>query len=105
MNKLILALALSMMSSLLQANDIFLKQNPTAWRLQNYIPDGVVIWFSGSSCANGQLTLPVTATTEDKNRLWSTVMAAKVSGREIYVYYDTENTPGACMINSFGLEQ
>jgi hypothetical protein len=27
------------------------------WRLQNYVPDNVVLWFTGSPCVNGQLTL------------------------------------------------
>lgn len=31
---------------------------PTAWRLENNIPNGLEIWFSGSSCASGRLTLP-----------------------------------------------
>jgi hypothetical protein len=35
------------------------------WRLQNYVPDNVVIWFSGSPCVNGSLSLPASATKAD----------------------------------------
>lgn len=74
---------------------------PTAWRLENNIPNGVEIWYSGSSCASGRLTLPGTATTDDKNRLWSTIMAGKTSGKQVFVYYNETLTN--CPITSFGL--
>lgn len=74
---------------------------PNKWRLENNIPDRLEVWYSGSSCANGRLILPSTATKEDKNRFWSTIMAAKTSNKKVVVFYD-ENTAG-CEVSSFGL--
>ena len=83
------------------ADNVNIEANPSTWKLQNYIGDGVVLWYTGSSCASGQMTFGTGATSDDKNRLWSTVMAAKVSGRKVYVAYD--NSTANCYITSFGM--
>lgn len=74
---------------------------PTAWRLQNYVGSNVALWFTGSPCANGLLVLPANATTAEVNRLWSTVMGAKISGKRVQIFY-TVNAD-SCVIGSFGL--
>lgn len=78
---------------------------PTSWRLQEYIPDNLAIWFSGSSCVNGQLLLPSTASSETKKRLWATILAAKNSGHKVFVYYSVDSTTGACLIQSYGADR
>jgi len=85
------------------AGNVSLVAVPTAWKLENYIGDNVVIWHSTSPCTNGQLTLPGNATADDKDRLWSLIMAAKISGKKAQVYYDDSNVPSKCTITSFSL--
>ncbi|MBI3561503.1 MAG: hypothetical protein HY080_07300 [Gammaproteobacteria bacterium] len=101
---LMMAISISVIPFVAKANDIFLSANPSSWRLQNYIPGTVVAWFMGSPCVNGGLSLPANSNTDDKNRSYATVMAAKLSNRNMYVYYDSATTPGNCVINSFGLD-
>ena len=70
------------------------------WILENYSSGGpVVIWNTGAKCVNGvqYVNLP-SPTTVETNRLWSTIMSAKVSGAKIFIRYDTAN----CTISSFG---
>jgi hypothetical protein len=72
---------------------------PTAWRLQSYGTYAVTLYYTGSTCANGVLSLPSTATDRDNTRLYATIMAAKISGARVFAYYD----PATCLITSFGL--
>jgi hypothetical protein len=77
---------------------------PTSWRLQNYIgTPGLVAWFTGSSCSNGVLNFSSTSTADDRNRFYSLVLTAKVSGKSIGVYYETVS--GNCQIQSFYIQQ
>lgn len=77
---------------------------PTAWRLENYVgATGVAAWFTGSTCTNGGLGFNSSATADDKNRFWSLVMTAKVSGKPIGVIYT--NISGSCQIASFYLKE
>ncbi|KOP26167.1 hypothetical protein AMR41_12990 [Hapalosiphon sp. MRB220] len=71
------------------------------WRLENYVPDNVVIWYSGSACASGQLILPASATKEDRDRLFTTVSLSKTTDRPIFVNYVINS--GICNIVSFGM--
>ena len=73
---------------------------PSAWKLENNIGNRPEIWYAGSSCVNGRLTFSVAATTEDKDRFYATIAAAKMAGKKIFVYYD-DSSPG-CEIISFG---
>ena len=76
---------------------------PSQWRVDysgSADPD-IVVFYSGSTCPSG--TLRLTAATfgsEGKARFWSTVMASKVSGRKIRVFYTDD---GACTITMFGM--
>jgi hypothetical protein len=74
---------------------------PTSWLIQNYVPNQVVLWFTGSPCSNGQLTFPSTAVQADQDRLWAMIMTAKATGQTVYLYYI--NVDGGCIIQSFGL--
>jgi hypothetical protein len=91
---------LLLVSQMSQAAIVPISVVPTAWLLQNYLPSNVVLWFTGSSCASGMLALPPSATAADQQRLYATVLAAKLSNSKIFVYYD-DSTP-SCFITSFG---
>lgn len=81
-----------------------LVESPANWRLQNYVSNNVVIWFTGAQaqgCTSGQLTFPG-ATSDDLNRLWSTVLAAKLGNRSVGVTYNKNG--GSCQMTSFWIE-
>lgn len=87
------------------AANVSISANPATWRLDNYpAGQGVVIWFTGSKCTNGQLTLPAGSTAGDANRLWATVSLAKANGRKMFIYYSDTNAPAGCPIASFGFD-
>jgi hypothetical protein len=80
--------------------DVNLEAVPTGWRLQNYVdPQDVVTWFTGSPCTNGQLSFPSTTSAEIKNRYYSLILSAKISGKTVGIFY--QYTGGTCMITSF----
>lgn len=103
MKRMVLASFLILLLGKAFAGNVSLVAVPTAWKLQNYIGDNVVIWYSPSPCTNGQLTLPSNATADDKDRLWSLIMAAKISGKKMQIYYDDSEVPSKCTITSFSL--
>ena len=105
MNKKILILALALVGSNLYAANVPISSVPTSWRLQNYTGDNVVTWFTGSACANGQLTFGTEASMDDKNRYWSVVMAAKLASKPVVVYYENSAAPSQCLITSFMLKE
>lgn len=70
------------------------------WRLQNYVPDNVVLWFTGSPCVNGSLELPANATKADRDRLFATVSLSKATDKPMFVFYTVNS--GICTISSFG---
>ncbi len=76
---------------------------PTGWKLESYGEKGVALWGTGSPCTNGQILLPGTATITDHNRLYATVMAAKISASKVFVYYDVVGAQ--CIVTSFGLQE
>lgn len=73
-------------------------ESPANWRLQNYVNNNIVIWYTNSGCPSGQLVFPG-ATTDDLNRLWSTVLAAKLANRSIGVSFN--KIGDSCQITSF----
>jgi hypothetical protein len=74
---------------------------PTSWLIQNYVPNQVVLWFTGSSCTSGQLVFTSNAVQADQDRLWAMILAAKATGQQVIVYYYVSD--GGCIIQSFGL--
>lgn len=75
---------------------------PTNWRLENYVSGALVAWSTGSSCAYGRVTVPASATTQEKNRFYASLIAAKTSNVKFFVVYDNANPE--CTISSFGVE-
>lgn len=71
------------------------------WKIENYPGTGVVMWHTSSTCSNGALGFPTNATAADQNRFYATALAARVSGVNMFIYFD--NQPGSCTIVSFGV--
>ena len=90
-------------SALAQVSAIY--TDARSWRLENYMGNDVTVWGSEAPCAGGRLIFDISATNEDKNRFWATVMAAKTSGKTMFVYYNHDNTAAACIVISFGLRE
>jgi hypothetical protein len=97
-NEKLLILGAFVLSATSQAAE--LNGVPTSWKIENYIPSNVALWFTGSLCANGALQIPATATEDDKSRLYATIMNAKIAGLPVYISY--EPSPN-CQIQSFAL--
>lgn len=74
-----------------------LEGDPATWRLQNFVPNTVMAFFTGSPCSNGRLSFSTSATVQDKDRFFSMVLTARATGRKMGVYYDTTS----CEIYSF----
>lgn len=84
------------------AAEVYLSAVPTAWRLQNYIPDTVALFLTGSGCGPvGFLYMPSNATKTDRDRLYNTIMAAKLAKKPVFIFYDSTT----CVISSFGLSE
>ena len=87
--------------------DVFLSLTATQVaqiRLQNYVPEWLSLWYTGSTCGSGALTLPSSSSISDRNRLWSTTLTAKLSTHGMFFYYDNTTNPGSCVITSFGID-
>ena len=78
---------------------------PTAWLLHEYLVDNVVVFYTGHPYPCGGaaqvLSIPTDAGTATRNRFWATISLAKVTGKQVIVYFNDEN----CLITSFGLRQ
>ncbi|MEJ2043236.1 MAG: hypothetical protein P8X74_01080 [Reinekea sp.] len=105
MNRLVALFIFTFASMNIFAANVPISATPTAWRLQNYTGDNVVAWYTGSACTNGQLTFGSNASRDDKNRFWSVMMAAKVAGKPVVVFYDDSAAPARCIITSFLLKE
>ncbi|MCP3661923.1 MAG: hypothetical protein GY696_05400 [Gammaproteobacteria bacterium] len=95
--------ALVTVSANVFAANVSVTATPTAWRLQNYVGDKVVAYYTGSTCDHGQLTFGSNGTNDDKNRFWSVIMSAKIARKPVIVYYDNSAAPAQCLITSFML--
>ena len=80
---------------------IQLEGSPANWRLQNYAPNNITLWFTGSSCANGQLSAD-NLSSSDQSRLYATILAAKLSNASVLVFYSQSGA--SCEISSFGMD-
>ncbi len=84
------------------ADEGLLEAVPTAWRLQDYGDGAVVMYYTGAAqCNQGELILPASAPADSKNRLWTLILSAKVTGKVVGVYYN----PTTCTVNSFYLKE
>jgi len=72
---------------------------PTAWRLENYAGNNVVVWGAGAPECTGNISFDNNGTADDRNRFWATIMTGKTAGKKVFIYYDTTS----CKIISFGL--
>lgn len=72
---------------------------PTPWRLQNYLGSVVTVYYTGSPCVSGNITMLTSTTTEERNRFWSLVMTGKASGKPVGISYTVSG--GNCTINDF----
>jgi len=79
--------------------DQVVEEDVQGWRLQNYVPGTVLVYFTSSPCVSGMLSFPTSATSDDKNRFWSLVLTAKATGKKVGVYYETVS--GSCQITSY----
>jgi hypothetical protein len=72
------------------------------WLVQDYPSgQGIVLWYTGSSCTNGQLLFDVSEPAERHNRLLAMVLSAKSMGAKMHVEYDVVGT--SCLIRDFGV--
>ncbi len=76
---------------------------PTGWKLQNYVGNNVVAYYTGSACTYGGVQFPSGATIDDMNRFWSVIMTAQTTGAFVFVIYDNSAAPASCIITSFGM--
>lgn len=96
--KLILAAALALgLTAGAQAQMVV---SGAAVRLQVYTPGSAVgLWYTGAAgCTSGGLSLPGTATAEDRDRLWNVVTTAKIMKSNFTVWYS------GCTLTSFGFD-
>jgi hypothetical protein len=85
-----------------KAQDGHIHAVPSNWRLQNYIPYAVMLFYTGApGCTDGGMH-GNGMSQDDYNRLWSTIMAAKSMNRPVGILY-TGSGPN-CNITSFYME-
>lgn len=74
----------------------------SGWLVQDYpAPQGVVLWYTPSTCGNGQLMFNASDSQDRQNRLVAMVLAAKAMGGKMHITYEVVN--GGCMISDFGV--
>ncbi len=100
--KLLFLAAASLTINIATAADGGFSVVPTAWRLESYGANGVVLWFTPSRCGNGQILMPGTATLAEHNRLYATVLSAKATGGKVFINYNDDT--GNCIIVSYGID-
>lgn len=76
---------------------------PTNWRIQDYLNGSTEVYFTGSSCPAGALTLPASTPEASKDRFWSVVMTGKAAKLPVGVYYQVSN--GQCVVINFYLRE
>jgi hypothetical protein len=95
-----IALAASALWSSAASSQSLISGSTATWRLQNYVPNQIVLYFTGSPCTSGSLGLPSNAVQADQDRLWALILTSKATGSPVYIYYF--NNGGVCTIASFG---
>ena len=77
-------------------------ESPLNWRLADYVGGPVAVFYTGStasSCSQGVMQMPSTATADEINRFWSLILTAKTTGAKVGVIYDSVT----CLISTFWL--
>ena len=88
MKKIVTAVFLLSCFSLAQATEVAVTAVPTEWVIENSMGGFINAYNTGTSCPGGRLRLHTDVTEGDKNRFWSTIMAAKLSNKSVTVWYD-----------------
>jgi len=73
----------------------------TAWKVQSY-PTGIVVFFTGSACANGLLTTDTAETSDRIKQFYATVLSAKAMSAKVTVDYDISGSQ--CIVRTFGID-
>jgi hypothetical protein len=75
---------------------------PTNWRLQDYGGGAINLYYTGAPCTSGALVLVSSAPEGTKDRLWSTILTAKLSNRPVGIFYHVDAS--TCIIDSFYMD-
>lgn len=86
-----------------QAQADMVETIPIAWRLSQYSGGLLEMYFTGSTCAQGALTVPSSATDAVGDRLWATIVTAKADHLPVGVYYHVDG--GQCLIDTYYLKE
>jgi len=70
--------------------------------LQNYNGTTPTLWYTGSGCTSGNLTLDPTQNSDREKLLWATILSAKASGANVNFDYDIN--ANVCYIRNFAVE-
>ncbi len=74
---------------------------PSSSKIGKYSGGSMVVFFSTSSCDSECLLFSSSATEQDKNLFWSTMLTAGASKSQVFVRYD--DSTSSCNIVSFGV--
>lgn len=69
--------------------------------LQTYGGTAVTLYYTGSACASGQLTLDPSDSSDRNKLLWATVLSAKASNLKVNFDYDIGTN--VCYIRAFAV--
>jgi hypothetical protein len=89
--------------SVASAVDVYAAILPANHRLQRYsLSTDTVLWHSTAGTTNwpGSTCTFVRPVVADAKLFYQTVLAAKLAGQSIVIYFD----PASCQINSFGID-
>lgn len=73
----------------------------SGWRIQNY-PTGVKVFFTGSPCTYGELSLDSSDTMDRHKQLLATVLAAKAMNAHMQMEYDVVGSQ--CILRTFAVD-
>lgn len=96
------ALALGLLPAFsASADPVRITAVPTPWKLQSY-GGNPVLWYTGSSCASGQLLTDPSWSADQGKTLWATVMAAKTAQLPMTINYTVNGA--SCIIADYSLD-
>ncbi len=102
-------LAFFNVTSVLAQSTQSLSAVPTNWRWQEFMQTssggGIAIFYTGSPCGGSAQSLYVNANATEsfKNRLFSTIMLAKTTSKQVSITYTLVNS-SACVIQGYSLQ-
>jgi hypothetical protein len=101
--KLIAAAALTAAATVCSAASAnTIETTANSWLVQDYPSgQGIVLWYTGSSCTNGQLLFNVGEPVERHNRLLAMVLAVKAMNARVHLDYNIVGS--SCITQDFGV--